>query len=115
MADLRIALGRRLQELRENAKKTQEEIATKAGIEAKYLADIEHARKSVSLEVLQRLMDALDVEPFELFSFKLGAKGPTKSSADQLLRDAIRHPDASVRRLIATLVRDILQWHRKKK
>ena len=111
MGGFRIALGRRLQELRRNAKLTQERLARKAGIEYKYLADIEHARKSPSLDVLERLMRALDIEPCELFSFDVGPRRNGDRSIEQRMEVALRHTDAPTRRLVSTIVRGILKLH----
>ena len=61
------------------------------------------------------LMGALDVEPFELFDLRLGDKKRARAGEDQMIRDVMRHPDVSVRRLTSTVVKGILQWNRGKK
>jgi transcriptional regulator with XRE-family HTH domain len=107
MSSLRIQLGKRLQQFREVAKLTQEKLAQKVEIEYKYLADIEHGRKSVSLEVLERLMAALDVEPFELFSFGLrNAKGEKEATAE-LIGDLAKTLPPQARNLALRLLQNV--------
>ena len=63
---LNVAYFRKLRNL------TQEELAEKAGISRSYLSAIEAPNivKTLSLELLFNLADALDIEPFRLLEFK---------------------------------------------
>ena len=58
-----------LRYFRNRLQMTQEQIASKAGISAKYLSLIESASfcNSPSLEVIFDLAKALDVEPYQVF------------------------------------------------
>lgn len=112
MGTLRVRLGKSLQHFREAAKLTQERLAKKAGIEYKYLADLEHGRKSVSLEVLERLMEALDVEPFEMFSFSLRGGRTQSGGEEKLVGDLLRLAHPMDRRLVITLLKGVLRWRR---
>ena len=114
MGDLRRSLGRRLQELRENARLTQQQVADRVGIDYKYLADIEHARKSVSLEVLERLMGTLGTEPCDVFNFRLKSKRPVSGSEEQALAYAVTHSRPATRRLALSVMKEILRWGRAK-
>ena len=49
---------------------TQEELADRAGLSARYLGSIERAKVSATITVLERLARALDVDPCELIRVK---------------------------------------------
>lgn len=87
-------------------------MARRAGIDYKYLADIEHARKSASLDVLERVMSAVNTEPCDVFAFDRGTRRNGRSGGEHQLEVALRHTDDSTRRLVSTLVRGILKLHR---
>jgi transcriptional regulator with XRE-family HTH domain len=47
-------------------KMTQEELADRAGLSARYLGSIERAEVSVTITILERLAKALGIDPGEL-------------------------------------------------
>lgn len=55
-----------LRRLRHDKRLTQEELAHRAGISARYVGKIERANVSASVSVLGRVARALDVDPCEL-------------------------------------------------
>jgi transcriptional regulator with XRE-family HTH domain len=63
---------------------TQEKLAEKAGISARYLAMVEVAHKFPSPERLNRLAQALDIETYKLFEMST-----TPEEALKLLRQDI--------------------------
>ena len=46
---------------------SQEKFATKCGMHRTYISAIECYRRSISLENIQRIADALEIETFKLF------------------------------------------------
>jgi len=64
--DLKKAMAVNLVRLRKAAKLTQEELAERAGLSARYVSSIERAVVSASVTVLGRVADALKVDPCEL-------------------------------------------------
>ena len=64
--DLKEVMAVNLRRLRHDKELTQEELADRAGISARYVGKIESANVSASVSVLGRLATALDVEPCEL-------------------------------------------------
>ena len=65
-------IGFRIGERRRKLKISQKGLAEKIGVSAKYLSNIEHARRHVTLETLSDLCNALGVTPdyFLLGNFK---------------------------------------------
>lgn len=68
--EFRRQLGVRIYKLRNEAGLTQNSLALKAGISVKYLQNLESKNpKSVSLEVIKRLCDALSISLSDFFKF----------------------------------------------
>lgn len=59
---LRVRVGLNIQNLRYSRKLSQEALALIAGIDRSYISEIELAKSSVSLDILERLACALDVD-----------------------------------------------------
>ena len=68
MADLRIVFGRRVRQLRDARKMSQEELAHRADIHVTYVSGIENGKRNPGLLVIGRLARALNVTIQELFS-----------------------------------------------
>lgn len=68
MRDLRSTFGARIRELRKEAKLSQEELAGRAHIATSYLSDLERGQQSPTLDVLNRIVRALNVTLAEFFS-----------------------------------------------
>jgi transcriptional regulator with XRE-family HTH domain len=64
--DLREAMAVNVRRARHASEMTQEELADRAGLSARYLGSIERARVSASVSVLGRLALALRVDPCDL-------------------------------------------------
>jgi transcriptional regulator with XRE-family HTH domain len=56
-----------LRRFRRSAHLSQMQLAEKCGISTNYLAEIETGRKFPSIEMVEKLADALKVEPYKLF------------------------------------------------
>jgi transcriptional regulator with XRE-family HTH domain len=64
--DLKQVLAVNVRRARHARKLTQEDLADRAGLSARYLGSIERASVSASVTVLGRLADALRIDPCEL-------------------------------------------------
>jgi len=67
--DERGLLGKRIRELRLARDLSQEALAEKMGVNAKYLGFIEQGRANPTLDVLLNLARCLKVEPVDLFNY----------------------------------------------
>jgi transcriptional regulator with XRE-family HTH domain len=61
-------VGRRIRELRKQRKLSQDEISKKAGIARPYLSRVENNHSQPTVEVLEALADAMDVDVREFFA-----------------------------------------------
>ena len=67
MASLRALLGENLRRSRERLRLTQEQFSERCGLSASYIGEIEQGKKYPSAESLERIIDALGIQPFQLF------------------------------------------------
>lgn len=68
--DAQALFGSRIRSVREAAKLSREITAEKSEINANYLGEIERGEKWPSIEVIQRLAEALHVSPATFFEFQ---------------------------------------------
>ena len=62
--------GRRIQKLRREKGLTQEQLAEMVDVERTHIGNLELARNGVSLDVVFRVADALEVPVHKLFEFR---------------------------------------------
>jgi transcriptional regulator with XRE-family HTH domain len=62
-------IGKRIKELRQNKKLTQEKLAERADINAKYISRIELGMENPTIDLFIKLAKALEVEMWEMFDF----------------------------------------------
>ena len=64
---LRAVVAKNLRKLRQIQGLSQEDLAHRADITANYVSSLEREEYAVSVDVVERLAVALDIEPMELF------------------------------------------------
>lgn len=64
--DLRLVVGGNVRALREAAELSQEELADRAEVHVTYLSGVENGRRNITIIVLARLAEALEVTPATL-------------------------------------------------
>lgn len=65
--DVRMRVGRNLQQLRRDSGLTQEELAHKAEVHQTYLSGVERGKRNASILVLERIVQALGADIARLF------------------------------------------------
>lgn len=68
--DIKQKIGQRIKELRKELNLSQEGLAYKAEVDRTYVTDVENGRRNVSVEILERLVIALEVSFFDFFNHK---------------------------------------------
>ncbi len=68
--DIKVKIGQRIKELRKNIEISQEALAYQAEVDRTYVTDVENGRRNVSVEILERLVRALNVSFSEFFDSK---------------------------------------------
>jgi len=65
--DVRQRFGNRLMELRKERKMTQERLAELSDLNRPYISGIEQGKRNVSLEVIAKLAEALEIKISQFF------------------------------------------------
>ncbi|MBN8698991.1 MAG: helix-turn-helix transcriptional regulator [Chitinophagales bacterium] len=68
--DIKLKIGQRIRELRKELGISQEALAYKAEVDRTYVTDVENGRRNVSVEILERLIKALDISVTDFFTTK---------------------------------------------
>lgn len=68
--DIKLLVGQRIKELRHELKLSQEALANKAGVDRTYMTDVENGRRNISVEILQKITNALEISFADFFNNK---------------------------------------------
>jgi transcriptional regulator with XRE-family HTH domain len=100
-------LGSRIKELRKLRKLSQEELSEKVEIDPKHLSRIEVGRGFPSLDTLEKLATALQVELRDFFEFAHGTDDPKELK--RILDDIIREADRDKLKLLVKVARAMVK------
>ena len=67
--DVKLLVGKRVRELRNNLGISQEELADLAGLDRTYITSVECGKRNISIVNIEKLANALQVSLKEFFSF----------------------------------------------
>ena len=67
--DIKLLVGKRVKELRNNLRISQEELADLAGLDRTYITSVECGRRNISIVNIEKLAKALKVSLAEFFTF----------------------------------------------
>lgn len=59
---IKVTFGQKMKLLRKGRNLSQEELAIKSGLNRPYISAIEQGKRNVSLEVIEKLAEALEIE-----------------------------------------------------
>ncbi len=68
--DIKEKVGQRIRTLRKELNLSQEALALKSEVDRTYMTDVENGRRNVSLEILEKIIRALEVSFTEFFDAK---------------------------------------------
>jgi len=68
--DIKQKVGNRIRELRKQIELSQESLAYKSEVDRTYMTDVENGRRNVSLEILEKIIKALEISFTEFFNSK---------------------------------------------
>ena len=69
MSEFLTKVGERIRIIRKTRGFTQENLAEKTGLQNTYISDVERGDRNISLETLEKIMEALEIEAVDLFQF----------------------------------------------
>lgn len=106
-ARARELFGLRIKEIRKNKKYSQEFLAEKTDISAKYLSRIEMGHHFPTMNTLNKFSKALKVEIKDFFEYHHKEENPRKLKSN--LKNLINEADDDKLRLLLKIVRAILK------
>ena len=68
--DIKLKVGQRIRELRKELELSQEALANEAGVDRTYMTDVENGRRNISVEILEKIISALNVSFADFFNAK---------------------------------------------
>jgi transcriptional regulator with XRE-family HTH domain len=69
--DIKFRVGQRIKFLRKSLTLSQEALALKADVDRTYVTDVENGRRNISIQVLERIVIALDSSMPQFFNAKI--------------------------------------------
>lgn len=106
-----VVLGQRLRHLRKEKLLTQEEMAERAGLNAKYYAQVERGQRNISIGSLNQIADGLGITLADLFRFPY--QRPLTEEDEEIIALAthlILHGDNKSKRLLRALLKEIVNF-----
>jgi transcriptional regulator with XRE-family HTH domain len=104
MADAKTTFGRRLRIIRKARGMTLEQLGKAAAIGFKHVAAIERGQKTASFDAIDRLSDALKIQPYELFLPNDATDPQFIQSFRRLVRDMDDRSSPALKQLLLTLL-----------
>lgn len=86
--ELQVLVGERIRAIRKEKGLTQEQLAEKSGVYITYISDIERSERNITLDTLEKVLTALDVNPVEVFRVD-GIEGIELRTDKNLLVEAL--------------------------
>ena len=106
MEDTKILLGKRVRSLRRQKDYSQEQFAEKAEISGKYIGEIERGQANISMDVLDSIAKALDLNVSELLDFEHESdREELISKLTKLLNDADDQSLRSIFRVVNAILK----------
>lgn len=102
-------LGRRIRELRKGHGFSQEKLAEAVDVDPRYISRIELGKSLPSLDLLQRIATAVDVDTRELFEFEHFTTQPlvTRAEIDLLLEGTDEQERQMILRIFKGVIRAV--------
>ena len=109
---LRKEFGKRIRQLRESMGLTQQQLASKVSMDYKYLGSVERGERNITIDNIQRIADALSVEPYQLFLFSLQGLKPEEKVVEDKIEDLLERCDVEEKKLMLKIIAVIAGWER---
>ena len=68
--DIKLKVGQRIRAIRKELGLSQEALAYKSEVDRTYMTDVENGRRNVSIEILEKIIKALEVSFSDFFNSK---------------------------------------------
>ena len=106
-ADVHRKLGDRIRRLRKARRLTQAALAERAGMDAKYIGQIERAETNTTLAMLDRIAAGLGITLSELFAFSPAPRKAADEFSYDHLPELLRRQPSQVRELVVKFLQTL--------
>lgn len=89
MPNLKLIIGEKIRDQRKIKGFTQKELSKKANVQHTYLGDVERGTRNISLESLEKILEALDIAPSDLFDFKTVNFNRSNTELDMVINEHV--------------------------
>src|SRR5262245_6272154 len=101
---LRVQFGRRLRELRRGRGLSLEALGERSKVDGKYIQCLETAKKSATVDTVEKLAAGLGVRPIDLFAFVEESPSDVRARIDRLV-DVVSDDDLpKIARVVEAIV-----------
>lgn len=108
MGLLRENFGRRIRQLRKARDWTQEILATRAGMEYKYLGAIERGEKNLTIDNIEKIAAGLGVEAHQLFLFSTEGLKLEDKMVDDKIEDIFKLCDKETKQILLVIIQALV-------
>ncbi len=109
MSDISIKLGKQIRNIRHSKGISQEKLAEIANLNVSFIGQIERGVKKPTVETIEKIVNALDISFYELFSFKeIKDKSLNSSITDKIVFE-IAHLPLKEQEAVYKIVKQVLQ------
>ena len=108
-------IGKRIRTLRIAKGYTQEGLSEKADLNISYIGQVERAERNISINTLEKIMEALAVSPNELFQFPSEMDNDKKLELIESLKVILTKRSSKEVELVYRMVNDMLNTYDIKK
>ncbi|MCM3080498.1 helix-turn-helix domain-containing protein [Brevibacillus invocatus] len=98
-------VGDRIRTIRKHRGLTQESLAEKTGLQNTYISDVERGDRNISLETLEKIVQALEVEAVDVFQFS--QQSDKKQQMIQTLKELLSTKNTQEIKAIIKIVNEI--------
>lgn len=114
MGSLREELGNRIRQMRVAAGLSQPALAKRAEMDYKYLGGVERGERNLTIDNIERILNALGIEPHQLWISGTG-KPLSPDKADlSVLNATVQKLDKTSRQQLTALAQHLLRLSKKK-
>lgn len=110
---LRYIIGKRIRDKRKEKGWTQEELAEKAAMHPTYIGKVERSEKSLTLDSLENIVNALDITYEELFKYIKPSADSTENPVLWQIVKALSVKSIDDQKKILVLLEFMFKWMEK--
>lgn len=112
--DLTKRVGMNIRAIRKSQNLTIDELAEKCDFQSPYLSDVERGERNITLQTLNKILDALEVDPGSvLVPLSIEETTEIKEELKQLFLNVLEDKDENELRMLLNISKEIFNTYKK--